>query len=272
MATAPQSAIDFEPPVPWVGMDRVAPDPGAPDEEAPPPRSPIQRARVALRAWRKTLLGALGVLVILVGLGAYGARVLQSRAAPRRMSDIALSDGTTTIDHRAAPYRVLSTLTIRTGQTLRVLSGAVLAFAQGTALVVRGGALVVEGAVDAPVLLTSLADPAIGGPGASAGAWQGIETQTDANGTPGRIMLDNADIRFAGTAKGAAITCETGGVTLTNSVQSDSAGGGLLATSGCWGQVAQSTFERDAGDAADIATTALRFSDNLTLGSAVNLP
>jgi hypothetical protein len=231
------------------------------------------RRMSGMRARRKAVLASLAIVgIVALATLVYSTGAFASDAASQASQGLVHDTGVTTLTARAAPYRVSQTLAIGTGQTLRVQAGATLAFAPGTGIVVRGGTFEVDGTSTTPVILTAAGDPALGGSGAAAGVWLGILSQTGADGTKSHVLLQNAAIRFAGAPKSAAIVCEAGDLTLTNSVQSDSAGSGLVAAANCWGDVESTTFERDAADAADVTSSALQFIDNVALGSTVSLP
>nr|MBA3827189.1 protein kinase [Ktedonobacterales bacterium] len=215
-----------------------------------------------------------GILALLIVLFAVtnGTLLNITHAAPPTPTDgIVLHAGTTVLAARATPYRVTQTLVVGPGRTLRVTPGTTLLFVPGTALVLAGGALEVHGTAAAPVVFTALADAGASGV-STAAPWGGIQLTTAPDGSPSRALLDGITLRAAGDGQTAAITCHAGMLTLVNSTQSDSLGVGVQTEANCWGEVAHTTFVRDRGAAAIIASASLHFHDNTFTGLTVSLP
>lgn len=284
-ATKPASAPS--PAAPALGPDNPTRPLLAPPDAPTRPRQAVKRRNTfgRLRAgsghsrrWRPVrravLIATLGVGILALAVVASGFLAFSRiNAAPSASDPLALRQGVVTLPARATPYLVARTLVLTSGETLRVAPGATLAFASGAALVIRGGVLDARGTAEAPILFTAAADVAPPGtPAATPGAWPGVQLAASPDGSPSRALLEYVTVRYAGVVNGAALTCDAGALAFTNGVQSDSAGAGLHAGNDCWGEVAQDTFERDAAQAAVIATTDLRFQDNTLLGLTAALP
>ncbi|HKD74145.1 MAG TPA: protein kinase [Ktedonobacterales bacterium] len=240
---------------------------------------PTHKLQALKEMLRKRSL-ALGAIVALVALAAvaYGTGVYLSSAASRPKDDLALNQHTTTLAGSKTPYRITHTLVLGPSQSLHIAPGATLAFAPGTGIILQGGSLDAEGTTAAPVIFTSSNDESLAGwsgasgNGAQPGAWNGIMAQPGVNGAAGQLVLKNVTIRFAGIARGAAVTCQAGTLSMTNVLQEDSAGAGLAAVTGCSGTVALSTFERDVAETINAGTSAVHFSNDVVDGSSLNLP
>ncbi len=122
------------------------------------------------------------------------------------------------------PYLIKKTVIVEEGAALTILPGSILKFSGNTSLTVRG-TLSIEGAIDKPVILTSLVDDSVGGDtnqdgdGSApvAGDWQGVRF----NNSEARGYLQNVDIRYAdravtGTAEGARFEIENAKLTHNN--------------------------------------------------------
>ncbi len=243
---------------------------------------PTHKMQVLKEMLRKRSL-VLGAIVTLVALAAvaYGTGIYLSSAAgngTRPGDDVTLNQHVTLLAGRPAPYRITHTLMLGPGQSLTIASGAILAFAPGTAIILQGGSLDAEGTTASPVVFTAIADASLAGwsgasgGGAQAGAWNGILAQPGVNGAAGQLVLKNVTIRFAGIARGAAVTCQAGTLSMTNVLQEESAGAGLAAVTGCSGTVALSTFEHDVDATINAGISAVRFTDDVVDGASLNLP
>ncbi len=219
---------------------------------------------------RTIVTGAL--LLGMAALAAMGGMMLYSAHRMGISDQVEMHGAMTVLPSRAEPYRILHTLIIGPGQLLRIQPGARLEFASGAALRVQGGTLAAEGTARRPIIFTALGDPTMERGGLVV-TWPGIQIAAGRDGSPGHAELAGVTIRYAGnSASGAGITCHAGTLTLVNSTQSDSAGLGLSADAACVGEVLHTTFLRNLGDAARIASSVLRFTDNNVTGESVRLP
>ncbi len=161
-------------------------------------------------------------------------------------------------------------ITVNSGHTLTLGPGLVLKW-QSPAGVTVSGVLVTDGNPSAPVVLTSLADDAIGGDangdGPSSGApgdWKGIVFGGNADAS----ALRSTSVRFAGFGQVGALVLLSADVSLTDVAVESSASDGLN-SGGSLPSVTRCRFDNGLGRAIDEQSWAslARFEDNAASGN-----
>jgi len=135
-------------------------------------------------------------------------------------------------EHELSTYQIYDTMTMNSGVTLTVDPGVVVKFYSGAGLTINGG-LDAQGTSDFPVVFTSYKDDQYGGDlnldGYDTtpvnGDWRGIYFTNQAD--DGACVIDNAVIRYGGSANSGMIYAYQTNFPITNSVISNSSTNGI---------------------------------------------